>query len=257
MAASGLSNLTTMNDASFEFLAGVLGSDGARVLKKAAERVPDLDRLLVPRSALSWVLSRSSFEGSIPGIQNSYLKFAKSETGFEGMVMVRDIPIDFQAVSPEYVAAAIGVAVGIEGVSPEVNDKTLMKFGKSIDVLVKAQTLIKSMAKIELPGQTAKPQPQGAPQAAAAPQKQPKMSKPKLPKTSKIPALKVEKSEAEYACDKCGKQLFSDGRFKACICFADLSKSIHVTTYKDGWVLEFNGSVDHESVLALHKVFKR
>lgn len=246
-----------MKDASFEFLAGVLGKDGARVLKKAAERIPDLDRLLVPRSALSWVLQRATFEGSIPGMENSYLKFAKSETGFEGMVMVRDIPIDFKQVTPEYVAAAIGVAVGIDGASPDVNDKTLMKFGKSIDVLVRAQTLIKSMAKIELPGQTAKPQPQGAPQAAAAPQKQPKMPKPKLPKPSRIPALKVEKSESSHTCDKCGKMMFADEKFKPCICFSDLAKSIHVTTYKDGWVLEFNGSVDHESVLALHKVFKR
>jgi len=257
MAALALSNLTTMNDVSFQFLVGVLGSDGAKVLKKATERVSDLDRLLVPRSALSWVMSRSSFEGAIPGMDNSYLKFAKSEAGFDGMVMVRDIPIDFQGASPEYVAAAIGVAVGIEGVSPEVNDKTLMKFGKSIDVLVQAQSLIKSMAKIELPGQTAKPLPQGGPIAATAPQKQPKMSKPKLPRPSKVPALKVEKSEAEHTCDKCGKQLFNDGRFKPCICFADLSKSIRVTTYKDGWVLEFNGSVDHESVRALSKVFKR
>lgn len=246
-----------MNDSSFSFLSGVLGTDGAKVLKKAADRSPVLEVLLVPRSALSWVLQRNAYEGSIPGIQNSYLKFQKSEEGFSGVITVNDMPIDFTKASPEYIAAAIGASVGISSFSQvDIADKMLVKLGKSIDVLVQAQYLIKSIRKVELPGQTAKPLATGQPVPPTAPTKQPKQTKPKLPKPSKVPALKVEKSEGNRPCNVCSAKQFVDGKFRPCLCFRDLQKSIQVTSYKDGWVLEFDSSIDPESALAFKKLFK-
>lgn len=248
-----------MKDTAFSFLTGVLGTDGARALRKAADREPALEPLLVPRAALSWILERQHYEGTIPGVANSYLKLDKSEGGLNGVVSLQDTNYEFSQVSPEHVASAMSVSVGIDLTNRlPVKDLLLVRLGKSIDALVKAQALthqfVAKVKKTELPGSTAKPIKQLEPQAAAQPTMQ--TARPKLPKKPKIPALKVEKSEASRACDICDGTQFNENRFKGCLCFQELAKSVKTTAYGDGYVLEFGSGFDFETALALRRALK-
>jgi hypothetical protein len=256
MAASAPDNLGAMKDTAFSFLTGVLGTDGARALRKAADREPALEPLLVPRAALSWILQRSHYEGKIPGVSNSYLKLDKSEAGITGVVSLQDTNYEFSQATPEHVASAMSVSVGIDLANRmPVKDLLLVRLGKSIDALVKAQALTKQFVnKIELPGATAKPTKQIEPIQAMQPTKQ--TAKPKLPKKPKIPALKVEKSEAGRECEICGGTQFEGTQFKGCLCFRELSKSVKTTAYGDGFVLEFSAGIDYESAYALRRAFK-
>lgn len=80
---------------------------------------------------------------------------------------------------------------------------------------------------------------------AAKPNKQPK-----------LPSLAIGKSEADQACEMCGGRQFENNKFKGCICFRELSKSITTTAYGDGYVLSFKGNIDSDSVKALIKAFR-
>ena len=57
-----------MSDLGRKFMAASLGADGAQALKKAAEREPRLDAILIPRAIVGWltVATEHEFEGNIP-----------------------------------------------------------------------------------------------------------------------------------------------------------------------------------------------
>ena len=351
-----------MKDPVYDFLAGVLGSDGAQALRRAAGREPALEPLLVPRAALAWVQQKHRYEGQIPGLPNSYLRFEKSQRGWSGVVSLPDdATYEFDAASVEHLGAAIGVAVGVDlSDRLQVQDRTLTRLGKSIDALVRAQEMVKKVldpgqgyrlsheridlgdgktvthvyahdrhgqevgrvgfahrgqdllpgivsvdpehrrrgiasamyahaekmtpgskvvpsaaqtgegeamwrgnarqkqfGKVELPGQTHAPQQQQGPQAPEQPQKQPAgAARPRLPKISKIPGLRVEKSEASRVCTACGGHQFEADRFRGCICFRELNKSIKTVVYGDGYVLEFGSGIDREAVRALRRALQ-
>jgi hypothetical protein len=248
-----------MKPQAFSFLSSVLGVDGAKALRKAADREPLIEPLLVPRTALAWISEHHAYEGNVPGLANSYLKLEKNEAGFTGIVTIGDLNYEFGPVSPEHVAASLALAVNVDFTKAEdVKDKMLVKLGKTLDALVKAQKLTKSLKnavkevkKTDLPGTTAKPFKQEGPQEPVAPTKQ--KNKVKLPR---IPAMKVEKSEADKECSACGGVQFVDNRFKGCICFRSLSKSIKTTAFGDGYVLEFPNNFEREAVLAIRRALK-
>lgn len=356
MADSGQSNLFAMESKVHKFLVAVLGSDGAQALRKASAVEPALEPVLVPRAAMAWVEGRPYYEGQIPGIKNSYLRFAKSEAGYEGSISVGEVQIPFHGADVLHVAAALGVSIGVDLVNRKpLRDRALARLGKSIDALVHAQALFKSdlrspsklfqakappkgytlsveqgdggmkvhahdssgnavgMAwfkhhdtgikpvtvvvdedhqrrglatamydharqvtgksivsgdiqtpegqafrstyKTELPGQTHRPTQQQGPAMPTAPQKQPAMSaKPKLPK---LPAMKIEKSDAERPCQDCGGAIFRDHRFVGCICYRVLAKSIRTTAYGDGYVLEFGAGIDRATLLVLQRTLRK
>jgi hypothetical protein len=279
-----------MDSRVYDFLYSVLGQSGAEALKKATDIEPTLEPLLVPRAALAWLSLRSKYEGLVPGSQNSYLTLRKSEAGFEGTVSLEvDQNLEFDSASPEFVAAALAVSLGIPAPGTgRAKDRQLVRLGLSIDALAKTQALTKAMPKqivateeessnkeestekAELPGTTAKPQKQvGAlgpqapdtPNTGVAQQKPQALQQPgggtkpaiKLPKVPKIPSLKIGKSDMERNCPACDGLQFKDGVFKSCICFRELSKNVSVTKYDDGAVLEFKPGADRGLVLALRK----
>jgi GNAT superfamily N-acetyltransferase len=104
--------------------------------------------------------------------------------------------------------------------------------------------------KTELPGQTAKPKAQLEPIGPQQPQKQSRAARPR------VPGITVGKTEAQRPCGACGGQQFSGQEFRGCLCFRELRKATTVTTYGDGYVLEFQGSVDRALVAELRKVFR-
>lgn len=196
-----------MDGRKYAFLKAVLGEDGAKALSKAAQRGPELEYALLPRTIMAWlgIAARADFEGQIPGVGNTYLQFAKSEDRYSGSVAVGDEVYSFDSASMLHLGACVAVALGAdhERVDPSLRDLDLQRLGKNIDTLVKARIAVAELRKLRLemtkaakspsggaepPGPAHAPTPPQAPTAPEAPQptqtsKGPTVSvKPKLPK---------------------------------------------------------------------------
>jgi GNAT superfamily N-acetyltransferase len=132
-----------------KFLEAVLGSDGAKALAKAVDRQPTLAAVIVPRAILSWLDYAASleYEGGIPSIADSYVQFSKTEKGFNGAISLGDGLYDFEEASVYHLAASIAVALGVESqpLEADVRDTVLVRLGKSLDTLAKAQILMKEL----------------------------------------------------------------------------------------------------------------
>lgn len=132
-----------------KFLEAVLGSDGARALMKAVDREPALAGVLIPRAILSWLdfTTEHEYEGPIPSLENSYVQFQKSEEGFNGTISLEEGAYSFEHASVYHLAASIATALELEpsDMDPDVRDQVLVKLGKSIDTLTKAQVLVKEL----------------------------------------------------------------------------------------------------------------
>lgn len=264
-----------MNEAGYGFLAGVLGEDGAKALRKAAERSRELENALVPRTILAWLVtaSRLNYEGEIPGAPNTYVRFEKSEQGgYNGSVAYGDEVYNFQNASLYHVAGSVALSLGIDAdpVDPSLRDADLVRLGKSIDLLAKARLVVDSLKKVEPPGQAASPR-QTAAQQPDAPRKQSAIPKPpeKKPQPYTPPApkekveqvkpirlpgmrtLKVTKSQSERDCPECGGRLFKAETFNGCMCFRDLKKATSTRKDGEGYVLTFGKEWDSESIRVL------
>lgn len=141
-----------MNDRAFSFLTGVLGKDGAQALKKAAQKEAGISSAVVPRTILSWIslATRYEYEGGIPGVDNTYLQFRKTEgPGYSGAVSIGDEVYSFQNASMFHVAASVAVALGVDDtrIDSKVRDMTVTRLGKSIDTIVKARIAVQELEK--------------------------------------------------------------------------------------------------------------
>lgn len=148
------------------FLTAVLGEDGWKALKKACVRNPELEAAILPRALWGWLASgvRSSYDGPIPGVENTYISFRKSESDlYSGTVKFGEAPHTFRNESLVYVGACMAVVLGADGerVSKRLTDSKAEKLAKSIDLLVKARVAVaelrKKSAGAEAPGPAAKP----------------------------------------------------------------------------------------------------
>lgn len=143
-----------MDERKFKFLRAVLGEDGAKALAKAAERAPELEAALLPRSIMAWLglTSRSDFEGRIPGNENTYVQFVKSEDRYSGSVAIGDEVYSFENALVTHLGACIAVALGAdhERVSPRLKDLDVQRLGKNIDTLVKARVAIRELKKQQI-----------------------------------------------------------------------------------------------------------
>lgn len=251
-----------MSPREFQFLAAVLGEHGALALKKAAERSSELGAALVPRTILAWLnfAARFGYEGELPGVENTYISFAKSGDGFDGAVAVGDEVFKFQDASLYRLAASVAVAIGLEPVpvDPDLRTPDMERLGKNIDLLAKARAVAEEMGKIEGPGQAAKPiQPtqQAAPTLEAPTAVKPQ--KAKLPRKPKLPMLKVAQSESHKKCGTCKQSLFERGKFTGCACFKGMAKSVDAKLVAGDFVLEFGDDWDREAILTLAETFGR
>ncbi len=73
----------------------------------------------------------------------------------------------------------------------------------------------------------------------------------------RLPSLGLSKSEAALVCKRCGGRQFQGTKFRGCMCFASLAKSISVSAYRDGYVLDFAEDIDLDEARALILNFKR
>jgi hypothetical protein len=145
-----------MDSRKFKFLKAVLGEDGARALAKAAERGPELENALLPRTIMAWlgIAGRSDFEGQIPGVENTYLQFGKAEDRYSGSVAVGDEVYSFESATMLHLGACVAVALGAdhERVSPGLRDLEIQRLGKNIDTLVKARIAVAELRKMRIEG---------------------------------------------------------------------------------------------------------
>lgn len=269
-----------MDTRKFLFLKAVLGDDGARALAKAAERGPELEAALLPRTIMAWlgIAARHDFEGQIPGVENTYIQFRKAEERYSGSVAIGEEVYSFEKASVLHLGACMAVALGAdhERVTAGLKDLDIQRLGKNIDTLAKARVAVAELRKralgAEAPGPAHAPTAPDGPVAPTPPvpnqtskgpmvgmtPTQPKPPKPGTPsllpgaKTqTKSPALKVTKSQAEKKCPICSGTQFRSGRFSGCICFRELAKSVRVRILEDGYNLEFGPDWDRDSILTL------
>jgi len=242
-----------MNKQIFDFLKAVLGQDGATAMRKAVARDPRIEYFLVPRTALGWALSKTEYEGQVPGTE-IYVNFKKTSDTFTGVIAHNGQPAREFSGDQYTLAADITAGLGYEVGTFEGTDKLLATLGKSIDTLLKAQFWTNKLKKgaVDLPGTTHKPTQQTGPEEPQKPiAVQPSnKTKPKLPK---LPMLKVNKEDLHKSCKTCAGVQFKENKFTGCICWRDLAKHTSTTMYSDGAVVEFSKSADRAAVHAFFK----
>lgn len=130
-----------MKTSETDFLQEVLGTAGYAALKKAIDYEPEIGSVVVPRAMLSWLDAQTEYEGAVPGFEDSQASIKKSVKGFSGTIRVGTETHEFDNASVFRVAASIAHFTGTGPVNPdpELRDQVLVKLGKSIDSLVKAQ----------------------------------------------------------------------------------------------------------------------
>lgn len=242
-----------MDKRTYAFLRETLGTDGAAAMKRAITKDPRLEYYLVPRTCLSWALTKNQFEGSFPGT-DIYVQFVKSEDGYTGSIGKDNNPVTkFTAPDEFNLVAELLTAFDYKTGVFEGTDRTLVSLGKSVDALLRARMLTNKFIKggVDLPGTTAKPFAQGTPEEPLKPVNvQAGKTKPKLPK---LPILKVERKELSKSCKTCDGIMFKSEKFVGCMCWRDLAKHATTTMYSDGAVVEFSKEADRSIVNALYR----
>jgi hypothetical protein len=140
-----------MNQSSTQFLMAVLGKDGAKALYKASLRANELENAIVPRAILAWLntIGLTDYEGELPGVEDTYINFQKSEDTYSGAISIADSVFTFHAANVFHVASCIAVALGADAdkLSPSIRDLDLNRLGKTIDVLAKATFVTEQLRK--------------------------------------------------------------------------------------------------------------
>lgn len=268
-----------MDERKYAFLRAVLGNDGASSLKKAADKYDGLEGAIVPRAIMAWlgVVARADYEGGLPGVDDSYLDFAKNDDGtYSGSIAIEEAIFPFQNANVFHLAASIALSLGASLDTEKLTDVDMVKLGKSIDVLVKAKYLsgtdILSKA---LPGPPHKPEVRGVPQAAVPPQKQidkgpkplPSQQPAKAPKEAPIPKHKIPKLKVSLPktaksfdipekatkkeCKECGLPLVKNEKFVGCMCFRDMARYIQLQKGEGSYTLSFGSSLDDDAIAAV------
>lgn len=204
-----------MTDRKLQLLVGILGQDGANALRKAVERSVQLESVLVPRAILAWlgVAGRSDYNGTVPGMADSQMQFAKSQNSFTGSVKVDGRAIGFTGADIFQLASAIAVAIGADQSPTDVKDIELFRLGKSIDMLAKARIVAERLAKAKPAAERAGPQDKGfvptPPTKAAIPKKQ--VGSPPAPTKSGAVPFQMEQQQQEPLPEKKAVPKFANG----------------------------------------------
>ncbi len=262
------------NSCQQQFLAAVLGKDGAKAIWRAAERADCLKGAIIPRTIQAWLGTiRTEYEGEIPGLGNSYIQFSKNEERYSGSVSIGDeVYVLDKAETPEMLAA-IAVALDLTPVETKqtIRDRDVENLGKSLDILAKARVVTVELAKRKAKKESLEkvdepPGPVAAPLAPISPEpalpgssddaKAPKakVQKPKVaraPKPATAQTIKLTRSEASASCSVCGCGQFKGQAFSGCTCLKGLAKSATVVSWGPVVVLELGEDWDRDAVETL------
>jgi hypothetical protein len=265
------------------FLKAILGDDTAEALAKAIVRYPELEAVVLPRAALSWVrLASSGYNGVIPGVEGTELALSKSEKGVSGKICAHNQTFSFENQSIYYVTAATVCALGLDKHVEVPTSARISDLGKSLDLMVRARVAAE-LSKVEKPGGAqapTAPTPPQPPTAVQAPAPKPtkigagpdigdaapKTMVPK--KTTKKPGLnamlpapkkkgiRILRRHLDTVCGTCGTRQFSGEKFVGCTCFGELAKSVRVIKVADKYELQFGAGWDFDSLKLLVKGFE-
>lgn len=170
---------------------------------------------------------------------------------------IHTIQGDIHSTDASKVHQRLAAKHGLE-YNPTLNPGAPAKASTAYDSKFSAyKYILKSIAKADLPGKTAAPVPALDAKPPMGPQPANlKPKKPKLPTGIKAPTIKIGKSEADIKCVFCNDIQFKHNKLVGCACLSDLSKSVTTTSYKDGYVLDFENNFSKEAYLALSKYFR-
>lgn len=260
------------------FLKAVLGADAASALKKAADRSDSLATVLGARTVVGWVglASRWGYEGEVPGLPGSYLRFAKAEKGFEGEIRLGKNDYTFKGVDLPHVAAGLSVALGADQTPDEdLRDAELAALGQNIDLLLKTQVIkseesgedehevterchvcgepgpfdeegcacdrekegLKKAGGVTAPGRVAPAQGPAGPVDGGF--TAPKATAPTRTKKKKF-GTKLNMSQASAKCSVCDAPQFANDVFVGCHCLKDLARFAKAEAVDGGYFIEFD-----------------
>jgi len=241
------------------FLKAVLGDDAAGALKKAADRSDSLATVLGARTVVGWVglASRWGYEGEVPGLPGSYLRFAKAEVGFDGEVRLGKNGYEFKGVDLPHVCASLTVALGADqNPDEDLRDAELVALGQNIDLLLTTQVIkseessssesdseeTSSPEDLEkggttAPGEAATQKPPSGPVDGGF--TAPKATAPMRAKKKKF-GTKLSMSQASAKCSVCDSPQFANDVFVGCSCLKDLAKHASATATDGGYFVEFD-----------------
>lgn len=245
------------------FLNSTLGTEAAQALRKATERCESLSTVLGARTIVGWLglASRWGFDGPVPGLAGSYLRFEKSEDDlFQGEVRMGKDVYKFEGVDLPHIAAGLSVALGAdEPPDEDLRNADLAALGANIDLLLKTQ-IIKEMTSSEessesssessedlekaggttAPGEAATQKPPAGPLGGGF--TPPRAKQPSRNKKSF--GAKLTMSQASSKCSVCGEAQFRGDLFLGCYCTKDLAKHATVESVDtDGYQITFDPAV--------------
>lgn len=214
-----------------EFLKEIVGEQGALALQRAIDRVPELEKAVVPRAARAWLQSlEDDFVGTVPGTELN-ISFKKAEDSYIGSIDIGGTPYLFTG-NVNFVVGCISVALGVRPGVPNLKKSDIYRLGVNIDLLIQgqAQGKVVKAAVVEVP--------------------KPKKRKVSLPKAKKTPKrmVKMTKSQAASKCGVCGQAQFTGNVFSGCFCFSSLAKDVSVSTKPDGYLLQFGDAWDNDAI---------
>lgn len=259
------------------FLDAILGQDGAAALRKTAERSSPLASALLPRSIMSWLTlaGRWGYEGEIPGVPGSWLRFHKTEQDtFQGCIEAGGEQYDFDHASLTHLAACTAVCLGMDArpIDPALKPQDVERLGKNLDLLVMTRFVNFLKSREETAGEcscqgecsceeTSSPDLEKAPQeqpgqpAGARQPIKPAMAVPqaKQPRQNptRPPTMKVTKHQVDRPCQVCDGRQFENGSFQGCYCLKDLSRFVKAERNGDGFVLHFGSEWSANDIAVL------
>ena len=113
------------------FLEATLGADGYQALSKAAERLPELQSVFVPRTVIAWLscAARLGFEGQVPGTEATITK---------GELLVDGYTYETQDLMKASAALTMHLMDEVS-IPEELDPKQIARLAKSVDALTKAR----------------------------------------------------------------------------------------------------------------------
>ena len=117
-----------------QFLSAILGTHGVEVLQKAADCLPDLEAIIVPRTVIAYleVAQRLGYEGDIPGTEATIEK---------GELCIAD---DRYAMDTDFLRAASALTLAVAGdirIPETLEPKRVARLCKGVAALSKAKFL--------------------------------------------------------------------------------------------------------------------
>jgi hypothetical protein len=232
-----------------DFLIGIIGPEGQRVVERLCKNSPELESVLIPRALMSWISVLSNlekFEGSIPGVNGSELKFIKNNKTFDGQIKIKESLSKFENDSILKLAAtiAVGLNMDVEGISKGVDRNRLAVLGKTLDLITKSKFIAdhKTDATLQL--------------SEKDPIKQFKTI-PSIKKQVLLKNINISLEEMAKYCSICGLKQFNNFNFIGCNCLKAMAKSTITEKINNGCRITLKGKEwDNEALSAFLKIVK-